>query len=60
MGFTEYNFELYLLKGRPLRVPEKALSASCYYNLAMKNAKSTSSTIQISYISIILNVVEWI
>ena len=51
MAVTEFNFELCLLKDRPLRVPKKAFSASYYYTMAMKNSKSTSSTIQIPYIS---------
>ena len=58
MGVTRFNFDLYLLKEHPLRVPKKAFSACCYYTLAMKNLISTSSTIQIPYISIRLDVVE--
>ena len=58
MAVTEFNFELCLLKERPLRVPKKAFSASYYYTIAMKNSKSTSSTIQIPYISIRLDVDE--
>ena len=58
MGVTKFNFELYQLKERSLRVPKNAFSAGCYYTLAMKNSKSTSSTIQIPYISIRQEVVE--
>ena len=58
MGVTKFNFESYLLKELQLRVPKKAFSASCYYTLAMKNSKSTSSTIQIPYIAIRLDVFE--
>ena len=50
MGVTRINFELYRLKERPMRVPKNAFSASCCYTLAMKNSKSTRSTIQIPYV----------
>ena len=32
MGVTKFNFESYLLKERPLRVPENAFSTSGYHN----------------------------
>ena len=43
MGVIRFNFEFFLLKERPLRVPKNAFSASCYYTLTMKNSKSTGS-----------------
>ena len=36
MGVTRFNFELTLLKVRPLHVPKQLFSASCYYTLAIK------------------------
>ena len=58
IGVTRFNFELYVLKERPLRVPKNACSARCYYTLAIKNSKSTRSTIQIPCILIKLYVFE--
>ena len=58
MRVTRFNYELYPLKERPLRVSKKAFSASCYYTLAMDNStESTRSISQIPYISIRLDFV---